>query len=391
MIRRVILLVVVHLIVLASRADYGAYRLSHLISIADYAAVGKIVKVDRNYFYFEVKEYLLNSLQLDTLAIVKFENWSCAVRYAPYKVGQQEIVFFQKSNYYIDEFEILGYGVGDEFELPIFGDSVMYQSRYPRKKMYAYSTVLETIKDYDRLISPVRGTSQYVSPQDQLLFSKKSELHKQIIEYSTYTGAPSIDVPSRGVFVNVEKNYLYEGYENKVYLSSHLDKDSIFLSSDDADIRRVSNYYIIKPKSSTSSRWINVYWHNSAEKDTPILSQRFDILELPEPSIYFYTSANDTIYLEKGNAQRPQVGHFLDRYTKDEYLKYTLLAYDYIIKNGRSTERFHIKSEWGNRTFLNRIRNLKIGDKVTLDNIRVLYPDNTVRTLKKRNYVVSKQ
>jgi hypothetical protein len=255
------------LLAVSSRADYGAYQLSHLIASADFAAIGKIVKVDKNYFYFQVKEYILNSLKLDTIAILKFEDWACAQRYQAYKVGQIELVFFQKSNYALDDYEILGYGAGDEFELPIFGDSIMYQGKFPRKQMYTYSSIVQVIKDYNKLLEPIRGTSKLIPESEKLSFSGKSNLHSQIIEYYTSYTSRDYDISTQGVIVNLEHNYLYEGYENKIYLSSNLNRDSIFLSADDAQIRAVNNYFIITPKSSSPSRWINVMWYNSNHRE----------------------------------------------------------------------------------------------------------------------------
>lgn len=120
------------------------------------------------------------------------------------------------------------------------------------------------------------------------------------------------------------------------------------------------------------------------------MSQRFDVLELPEPSIYFEYSIKDTINLGDKNNLSPQVSHFLDKYTRDDYLKYKLLAYHYTIKTEKSTECFKIKSERGNKAFLDRIGRIRNGNHIILDNIYVLYPDNSVRRLKRKVFVVAK-
>ncbi|MEQ1733460.1 MAG: hypothetical protein ABL940_07290, partial [Bacteroidia bacterium] len=102
--------------------------LSELLCKADYGAIGNIVKLDNNYFYLKVEQYVLNELSIDTLVIKRFENWTCRYRKESYKLGQKELVFFKKSNYVVKEFEFLGYGAGDEYELPIINDTVKYRT-----------------------------------------------------------------------------------------------------------------------------------------------------------------------------------------------------------------------------------------------------------------------
>jgi len=137
--RYLLILIISVTFVLTARADYSYMRLSNLVCQADYAAKGTIVGLDRNYFYLDVEEYLLDTLEFDTLKIQRFENWNCGTRYRAYEIGQTELVFFRKSNYVIEAYDLLGYGAGGEFELRIKNDSIFYNYAYGKLKPYELS------------------------------------------------------------------------------------------------------------------------------------------------------------------------------------------------------------------------------------------------------------
>ncbi len=165
-----------------AKADYGYLHLCEMLKKADYGAIGTIIKIDRNYFYLKVDKYLLNELNRDTLPIVKYENWSCGRRYAEYKVGQKEIVFFRKSNYVINDHELLGYGGGNEYELLIVGDSIEYQSSYGYVKKYGLNIFLNAISDYYKLFKNKNENRATPSESEKISFLKISPLHKKLIE-----------------------------------------------------------------------------------------------------------------------------------------------------------------------------------------------------------------
>src|SRR5690606_23157897 len=150
---------------------------------ADFGAIGTIVKLDKSYFYLKVEAYLLSQLDLDTLKIQRFQDWPCGIRYADYEIGQKELVFFRKSNYVIEDYDLLGYGGGAEFELPIRGDSIYYNFSYNKLHSYSLNTFLKALKDYNTVKQQAKepGSSK-MTKADQLLFSSKSELHKLFIE-----------------------------------------------------------------------------------------------------------------------------------------------------------------------------------------------------------------
>ena len=384
---KVFLTLLVTIIVNSAKADYRYMKLSELVCNADYGAVGTIIKIDKNYFYLKVDEFVLNSLDFDTLAIAKFENWPCARRFDKYRIGQKEMVFFRKSNYVIDDFELLGYGAGDEFELPIFKDTIKYQSAYGRFESFMLNDFLIAVKDYNKLVMTVKGTSKPLNESEQMDFANKSALHKLLIECKIYYNQKDFEIPKNGMLVNLERNYLYEDYENKIFVSGQ-NIDSIYLSVEDAEVWQQDSYFIVKPKSGWTRRWLNVYSTNAKDKQDVLVNQLFEVMELPEPSIYFGTSTKDTVLYSYYQDAIPTAGYYLDEQHKDENLKYELLSYDYQIVSGKIKEKFGIKSEYGTKEFQDRLKKLKTGDKIIISNIFVLYPNRKVKQLKSKSATI---
>ena len=387
-IKRFITLIVFSFCITTARADYGL-SLCQMIQKADYGALGTIIKVDKNYFYLKVDKYVLSNLETDTLPIVKFENWPCAKRYAEYKVGQKEIVFFRKSNYVIDDYELVGYGGGDEYELPILNDTIKYQSEYGKLESYNLNNFLIAIKDYDKLTENIRGTSKEIKQKDFDALSKKSELHRLLINCRVDKQVKEFEIPDKGIIMNLERNYLYEDYENKIFVGTKTN-DSIYMTVDDADVWKEGAYFVVKPRSGWTRRWLNVYSINAKDEHDVLLNQIFEVIELPIPTIYFGHSIKDTINYSYYRDAIPTVGYYLDDLHKDEYLEYKLLNYDYQIISNNNTETFKNKSEFGTKEFQDRIKNLKEGDKITLNNIYVLYPNKCVKKINSKTVTVKK-
>jgi hypothetical protein len=384
---KILLTFIATVIFSSARADYRYMKLSELVCNADYGAIGTIVKVDKNYFYLKVEKYVLNELDYDTLPIAKFEDWACAKRFDSYRVGQKEVVFFRKSNYVIDDYELLGYGAGDEFELPIFKDTIKFQSSYGKLESYGLNEFLIAITDYAKLVATVKGTSKPINKTEQIDFANKSALHKRLIECKTYSNQKDFEIPKNGMLVNLERNYIYEDYENKIFVSTQ-NQDSIYLSVEDADVWKENDYFIVKPKSGWTRRWLNVYSVNAKDEQDVLLNQLFEVIELPEPNIYFGNSITDTIFYSYYRDAIPTAGYYLDELHKDENLSYELLSYDYQISSGKHKEKFSIKSEYGTKEFQDRLKKLKTGDKITMSNIFVLYPNNKVKQLKSKTATI---
>jgi GldM C-terminal domain len=384
--KKLLLLLVFVLGITTARADYGYMTLCEMIQEAHYGALGTIVKIDNNYFYLKVEKYILNSLEMDTLPIVKFENWPCAQRYAEYAVGQKEIVFFRKSNYVIDDYELFGFGAGDEYELPIFNDTVKYQRSYGKLDNHNLYDFLNAINDYDKLNKDTKSTSKEIDTKGIDAFAQKSNLHKLIIKCRAAEKEEDFEIPDKGIIMNLERNYLYEDYENKIFISN-LTGDSIYMTVDNAEVWKEEGYFVVKPKNGWTRRWLNVYSTKTKDEHDVLLNQIFEVIKLPTPTIYFGNSTNDSIYSWDAI---PTVGYYLDDLHQDQYLKYKLLSYEYQIISNNTSETFKIKSERGTKDFHERIRDLKPGDKITMNNIWVLYPNNSVQQIKSRTVTVKR-
>ncbi len=360
---------------LIAKADYSNISLSRLVCRADYGAIGTIVKLDKNYFYLEVDTYVLGELELDTLPIQRFENWNCGKRYAEYTIGQKELVFFRKSNYVIEDYELIGYGAGAEFELPISNDSLFYNYRYNRLQPYNLKEFLVALSDFDKIKQKTKENSIGISKDEQETFARKSEFHKLLITCRESQIEDNFKIPTKGCIVNLETNYLYQDYENKVYIPN-INMDSVFLYVENADVWKREHYFIVKPKEGWVRRFLTVYSVNDTSRNKVLFSQIFNILELPKPKIFFGSSYRDTIYTI-GDAL-PTMAHYLDDMHEDDHLNYELLSYTYdIISNGKTTS-FKVKSPRGTKVLHDGIRQLKSGDTISVRDLLILYPDGTV-------------
>ncbi|MFM2386953.1 MAG: hypothetical protein RL660_1710 [Bacteroidota bacterium] len=374
----------------SAKAEYSYVGLCGVLRNVDYGALGTIVKVDNNYFYLKVEKYVLNKLDFDTLSLLKFENTGFGDRYADYQIGQTEIVFFKKSNYVIDNYELIGYGAAFESELPVVGDSIKFRYARGRFMSFALSDFINAMDDYNSLFNGLSGTSQMPEEQKMKAFADKSKLHQQMIACIAKTEPKYVDIPKKGIMVNVERNYLYKDYDNKIYVGN-LSNDSIYLQVEDAEVRKEGNYFVVNPKSGWGRRWLNVYSAKGNDKENLLLNQLFEVIDLPEPTVYFNNSAEDTISYRTSRDLIPQAAYYLDKYHSDEYLKYTILSYDYTITSSNYSETYKVNWQYGTVELHTRLRSLQNWDKITLSNIYVQYPNNTVKRIKNRTAVVNKR
>jgi hypothetical protein len=361
--------------------------LPFLVCSADYGAIGTIVHLDENYFYLKVEKFVTDSLGVDTLKIQRFEDWGCGRRYDVYEIGQREFVFFKKSNYIIEDYELVGYGSGCEFELPIRNDSIYYRYSFSGLRPYYLPNFIQAVSDLGQLKKRTQNNLTSVSSREQQLFAAKSQLHKLFIECSIYTYEPKVEFSPNGYIINGERNYMYQDYENKIFISNQK-SDKIFLSAEDAEVWKKEAYFIVKPHKGWTRRWVNVYSINDTKKSKALFQQLFDVIELPEPRIYFGNQYSDTIHIPGYRFAIPDVFHYLDDLHKDEYLTYELLAYTYQINSGGRIKEFRVKSRRLNKDLLEEIRKMQSGDIVTLKDIFVLYPNKTVKQLKDRTAIV---
>ena len=218
-------------------------------------------------------------------------------------------------------------------------------------------------------------------------FSNKSDLHKRFIEYQANNKVKDFEISNKGMLVNLERNYLYEDYENKIYVST-LILDSIYLTVEDAEVWRETNYFVVKPKSGWTRRWLNVYSICSKSEEDMLFNQLYEVIELPDPDIYFGNSIEDTIFYRYYRDIIPTLGYYLDYMHKDENLVYKFLSYDYEIISGNERVKFNVKSEYGTKEFHDRLKKIKSGDIINISNAFVLFPNKKVKQIKNKTVII---
>jgi GldM C-terminal domain len=387
--KQLLILFAVLFFALPSKAEHPYLDFGTLVCISDFGAVGKIVKLDKNYFYLKVDTCVLDSLDFDTLKIQRFVNWSCGQRFGQYEVGEKELVFFRKSNYVISNYELLGYGAGGEFELPIRGDSIYYNCFVGCLLALSLDSVLTAVKDFGVIKLKARKAYKPILKSEQKQFAAKSRFHKYFIECNQDTLNLRLDVPTSRYFVNLESNYLYKDYENKISFFG-LDIQAINLVVEDADVQKREGYFTVKPKAGWTKRMLLAYSKKDTAFKKNLYSQTFDVIDLPEPRIYFGEYFSDTVLSRIGNLI-PRVFHYLDGMHFDENLQYELLSYTYTIKSGNSIEVFKQKSSTASPALRERINSLQPNDQIEISDVYVLYPNKTVKKIKGRSVVVGQR
>ena len=194
----------------------------------------------------------------------------------------------------------------------------------------------------------------------------------------------NIDFSKNSIIVDLEKNFLYKNYENKIHVFGH-NIDSISLVVEDADFWREKDFFIIKPYDSTYRCIIKVFSINDNTKYKPLVAKVFQTIELPEPKVHFGSFYDKKISIYEN---QPRVSHFLDDMHIDENLTYELLSYTYTIKSNGKTKVYEIKSANVIPELHQRNLNLRYQDEITISNVIVRYPNNIVKKIKDATFIL---
>jgi hypothetical protein len=109
------------------QAKFIPLRLADLIDKADLIVHGEITASQGNSLDAKILQVIKGTSVSAPIRIDKFEDWTCANRFASYQVGQQE-VFFLKRNQATGRYTVLG--AGDEGEMPMMKSKVYYKQQY---------------------------------------------------------------------------------------------------------------------------------------------------------------------------------------------------------------------------------------------------------------------
>ena len=109
-----------------AQADYNPTLLPELIDKSDLICYGEIVTVQSGTITAKAIEVIKGTNPKGTISIDKFENWTCATRFAPYRIGQKEFFFLKKQKPANQYFAL---GAGNEGEMPVAYQRVYYQNQ----------------------------------------------------------------------------------------------------------------------------------------------------------------------------------------------------------------------------------------------------------------------
>ncbi len=173
--KQLLLLLCLISINLHSYSSYRATLLWELIEKSELIVLGEIVEVNDSIFKVVIQDRIKSDSLVDTLTILKFEEWTCASRYSNYSVGQRGIYFL---NYGKKGYETMG--AANE------GEKVVLEN-YVYIKEYNPSTIFQTVnmKNITANNDFVRLDYQTVRKGIKDYLKNKEEIHK---EFETYFG-----------------------------------------------------------------------------------------------------------------------------------------------------------------------------------------------------------
>lgn len=390
-IRSFLLIILLTASVIAAKADYRYRSISEIVAKNNYAAIGTIVRLDTNYFWLKVDSMITGEWQRDTIPIMRFYDWSCAVRYAEYQIGQKEIVFFNKSNNVLPEFEYLGYGGGGEFELQLIGDTVVkYSASYGESYALGFDSLLHALKDYYKLR---RELKREVLPNDWKQFEKKSRLHKIIGPSKGYDYSNRL-VISESVSSSYNK-YLFAGCNNRVEITVPKVKiKNVFIEADDAMGYRLGDEFYVKPNVGITSTWVKILAVTD-KRDTISFVDRFDVFQLPDPKVSIgERGQGDTVsasYLYSRYGASPLLSLPYQSAYHNDSMRYIVLRFDVDRSNVNGNETVHCKNATGNYDFEIFVGKIKPGDRLRYYNIVAQYPDGRVKRVADKEIYVGER
>ena len=123
--------------------DYNRLFIGQLLDLAELVIEGEIIQIEDSTIKIAVKHQLKGRIQGGTIVVRQFRNWTCAVRWSKYEVGQKAVYCLRR--FKSDLFEVIG--SGNEGELPILDDSLYFityisDSVYPelgREECYKFN------------------------------------------------------------------------------------------------------------------------------------------------------------------------------------------------------------------------------------------------------------
>jgi len=88
--KKLLLILAATLSFFKAQADYDPILLPELIDKSDLIFYGEIVTIKKESMTAKALEIIKGANPKSNIIIDKFENWTCAKRFAPYSIGRSE-------------------------------------------------------------------------------------------------------------------------------------------------------------------------------------------------------------------------------------------------------------------------------------------------------------
>jgi len=192
--KRLLLLLIATMYHFSAHADYEPTLLADLIDSADLIMYGEITTAQGKFVTAEPLQILKGSPSVGSITIEKFENWTCASRFAAYKTGQREIFFLKKHK---SSKSLSPLGAANEGEMPVVNDKVYYKQQY-----LALDKSPKQFKVYGGIVNG------YTYNKFTFLAAITSYLHNRIVLLTEVAkNQESIDTTSNPVLLRILNEY----------------------------------------------------------------------------------------------------------------------------------------------------------------------------------------
>jgi hypothetical protein len=200
-----------------AEGKYDPPEFFELAGLADVIVRGEIVKVNEKSFTLRVSETLAGREDATELDVLQFVDWTCAHRWKPYAVGQEEVAFLRR----LDEKERRETGArfallssGDEGEWEIVGSEVSVQGfRVPGGRLddqgehpgqwLPLDVVLDAIRHYRSCFSVHgdyrnREVRKLCATHELEQYRRRSTVHAYLVQTSEEEIAAYVAPPTSG-------------------------------------------------------------------------------------------------------------------------------------------------------------------------------------------------
>lgn len=207
---------------------YTAPEFFEMVGGAEIIVSGQITALAKDTYQLKVDRRLAGKYDSASIEIIRFNDWVCARRYAPYAVGQRLVAFINKDEYWSaiwkrDVYRVMS--AGGEGEFPIEGDVVICRTvsqpnlavsagtHLPRAPKVPLDDLYSAIEGYRSLYSITLGRDQNRVDSNLLLTTKIRRLCAQ---------SPASRFPLRSRTASSSPLGRLQAYANQSFLHRYL-------------------------------------------------------------------------------------------------------------------------------------------------------------------------